>query len=485
MTRVHVWLLRLLMRTYPKPFRERYAHDMQQLFVDRLSSRRGRSRAAFWLRSVLNLVAAGVAERWASRPRQSNEAETMTGLFQDARYALRLLVRQPAFSLFVVLTLAIGIGANAAVFSVVNGVLLKPLPFVESDRLVAVWGRFDPESGFDFPQFPLSNPEYLDYRDHTRTLSALAAFGQPTITVGGAEADPERVPGASVTANFFSVLRADPALGRTLTAHDDSPAGEPVAVLSYGLWNSRFGGDPSIVGRAVPLNGVPTVVVGVMKEGFAYPRPTTRLWVPLKIDPASPGSRKGHSIRAIGRLAAGADVDSVRAELGALMSAWKVRFPDVHTGHYLFVRPLLEDVAGTVRPALLLLLSATGFVLLIVCANVASVVMARGEARTREMAVRGALGASPRRLIRLSLVESALLAMTGGVIGVAVGHIGVRALLAVDPGSMPRSAEVGLDWRGGGGGGGGPRRETGRGGGGAPRARGPPPPPPHHHKNKE
>ena len=371
----------------------------------------------------------------------------MAGFFQDARYALRLLRRQPAFSLFVILTLAVGIGANSAVFSVVNGVLLKPLPHHQSDRLVSVWGRFDPESGFDFPQFPLSNPEYIEYRDHTRVLSGIAAYRATSATVTNAGAEPERVPVALVTANLFEVLGATPVLGRSFAADEDRPGGPQVVVLSHGYWRSRFAGDPRAVGSTVRVNGEPTTIVGVMSEGFAYPLNTTRLWMPLGIDPANPGNRKGHNIRAIGRLAPGTDMTSARAELQALMSSWKARLPDVHTGHYLFIRPLLEDVAGSVKPALILLLASTGFVLLIVCANVASVVLARGEARGREMAIRGALGAERGRLVRLSLVESAVLACAGGALGLGLGYASVRALLAVDPSSLPRSSEVGMDAR--------------------------------------
>ena len=440
-------MFRALVRLYPETFRRAYADDMEAFFEERLGHQRGAGRVSIWCRTALNLVSTAFAERWASRVPLKAREKLMTGLVQDARYALRLLRRQPAFSLFVVLTLAVGIGANAAVFSVVNGVLLKPLPLTDSDRLVAVWSRFDPESGFDFPRFVLSNPEYLDYRDSNRTLSGLAAYAQSSVTVGGPGGDPERVQAAAVTANFFSVLGAEPLLGRGITAQDDSPKGTPVAVISYGYWKSRYGAEPAVLGRVVPMNGTPTEIVGVMRDGFTYPLATNRLWLPLKIDPANPGGRKSHGIRAVGRLAPGVDVAAARIELQALMAAWKVRFPDVHTGHYLFMRPLLEDVAGSVRPALLLLLAATGFVLVIVCANAASVVMARGEARTREMAIRGALGAERRRLVRLSLVESLLLAVVGGIIGILLGHAGVRSLLAVDPASMPRSAEIGLDFR--------------------------------------
>lgn len=257
----------------------------------------------------------------------------MTGFLQDAHYAFRLLRRQPAFAIFVVLTLAIGIGATSAVFSVVNGVLLKPLPFDESDRLVAIWGRFDPESGFDFPQFVLSNPEYVDYRNHSRAIGEMAAYQERSTTVGTAGSDPERVPSAAVTSSLFTVLRVQPALGRGFTEQEDTPSGDRVAVLSHGYWRSRFGGDPSIIGRVISMNGVPTQVVGVMPATFAYPRPNTHIWVPLRIDPANPGNRKGHGTRAIGRLAPGVELATARAELQSLMADWKARYPDVHTGH--------------------------------------------------------------------------------------------------------------------------------------------------------
>ena len=453
MHQAHVTFFRALLRLYPAAFRRTYAEDMQRLFLERLQEQRGPvRRLAFWTRTAANVIGTGIAERWAGRcavrsGTRDAEGGLMFGWLQDARYAVRLLRRQRSFSMFVILTLAIGIGANSAVFSVVNGVLLKPLPFEGSDRLVAIWGRFDPESGFDFPQFVLSNPEYMDYRDHSRALSEMAAFATRSITIGTSGGDPERVPSAAVTSSFFPLLRIQPALGRAFTAEEDRPSGAAVAVVSHGFWQTRFGADPSVIGRLVAMNGVPTQVIGVMPPTFAYPRPDTQIWTPLRIDRANPGDRQSHGTRALGRLAPGVELSTARAELQALMADWKARYPDIHTGHYLFIRPLLEDVAGTIGPALLLLLAATGFVLLIVCANIASVVMARGEARIREMAIRGALGAERRRLIRLSMVESALLAAVAGTLGIGLGYAGVRALIAIDPSSVPRSAEVGLDAR--------------------------------------
>ena len=368
-------------------------------------------------------------------------------MLQDLRFALRLMRRQPSYALFVVVTLAIGIGANTAVFSVVNGVLLRPLPFAESDRLVAIWGRFDPESGFDFPQFVLSIPEYLDYRSQSRSYEEVAAWGSASLTVGGDGAEPERVAGVAVTENFFRLLRVAPLMGRTFSGDEARPGGPALVVLSHAYWQARFGGAGDIVGRTVPINGQMATVIGVMPRGFNYPAPDIRIWTALRIDPASPGGRSSHSFRAIGRLAAAASVESARSELRTLMASWKATYPNIHTGHYLFIRPLLEDVAGTIKPALLMLLGATGAVLLIVCANLATVILARGEARSREMAIRGALGARRSRLVRLSLVESALLALLGGVLGIAIAQAGVRLLLTIDPTSIPRSSEVTPDSR--------------------------------------
>ncbi len=371
----------------------------------------------------------------------------MNGTLHDAAYALRLLRRQLSFSLFVVLTLALGIGATTAVFSVVDGVVLRPLPYEESDRLVRVYGRFDPESGFDFPQFSLSNPEFLDYKAHTRALEDVAAFAPRTVTVGGPGVDPERVAAVAVTENLFPLLRVTPAMGRGFSAAENKPGAFPVVILSHAYWQARFGGDQGILGRTVTLNGAPVNVIGVMPKGFAFPMPEARLWLQLPIDPANPGGRSSHSTHAIGRLARGVDLASAHAELKVLMNDWKAAYPTVHTGHYLFIRPLLEDVAGDIRAALLLLLGATGFVLLIVCANVASVVLARGEARTREMAIRGALGAGRWRLIRFSMIESAILAVLGGALGFGVAAALVRVLVAIDPDSIPRATELGPDYR--------------------------------------
>jgi putative ABC transport system permease protein len=462
-------IFRLLLFAYPRQFRRAYAADMERLFFERLADASARGGAAgFWMRTAVNVLLTAAGERISAitvfrlKPEATNDdlvasafrrkgdthrSEFMPSFLQDVRYALRLLRRQPAFALFVILTLAVGIGANTAVFSIINRVLLRPLPYADSQELVRVWGRFDPESGFDFAQFPLSNPEFLDYKAHTRSLQDVAAFSATSLTVGGPEGEPERVPSVAVTGNLFDLLRVKPAMGRSFTADELTPGGANGIILSHGFWQARYGGDPAILGRTVLVNGTAMPVVGVMPDGFGFPRDTTRIWVPMRIDPANPGGRSSHGTLAIGRLAPGVPLETARAEIATLMQDWKARFPQVHTGHYLFLRPMLEDVAGSIRPALMLLLGATSFVLLIVCANVASVVLARGEARTREMAIRGALGGGRARLVRLSLVESAVLAGIGGALGVALAIGGVRALVSIDPTSIPRSAELGVDYR--------------------------------------
>jgi len=449
--RAPLWLVRQALRLYPPRFHQRYATDMEQQFADLWQDRPGlASRLVFLVVTLANLALSALAER-RQTSLEGTPAVTKGGLvfgwLQDVHYALRLLRRQPGFALFIVLTMAIGIGANVAVFSVVDGVLLKPLPFAESDRLVAIWGRFDPESGFNFPSFPLSNPEFVDYRAEARALEDVAAWTRLSTTVGGPGAEPERVASAGVSGNLFSVLRVSPALGRTFTREEDSPNGSPAAVLSTGYWRSRFGSDPSIVGRTVLMNSKPVTIVGVMPESFSFPGPNTRIWVPLGIDAANPGNRKAHGIRAVGRLAPGASIESARAEMRTIMSGWKVRYPDVHTGHYLFMRPMLDEVAGSIRPALLALLGATGFVLLIACANVTNLLLARGEARIREMAIRGALGARRGRLVRLTLLESSILSLIGGALGLAFAAAGVRLFLSLDAAAVPRAADVGVDGR--------------------------------------
>lgn len=442
--------LRLLFGLLPRRFRDAYAADMAATFAARRvdAARRGRlAVAGLWARTAGDLLTTAVRERRRSSfdDVPDSRGVTMSGFLQDTRYALRLLLRQPAYTLFVVLTLTVGIGATTAVFSVVNGVVLRPLPFPDADRLVTVWSRFVPESGFDYPEFPMSIPEYLDYRDDNRTMSGVAAFSPGSATVADEGVEPERVTVASVTTDVFDVLRTPVALGRGFDAADGVPNAPRVVILSDGYWRTRFGADPAAVGRTMRINGIPRTIVGIARQGLAFPTRETGIWFPMTIDPANPGHRQSHYLYGVGRLMPDVELETAEAELDVMMRQWKEEWPDQHTGHFLFLRSAQEDVVGPVEPILYSLLGATGFLLLIVCANVSSVVLARGESRTREMAIRTALGAGRRRLVRLAAIESLLLAVMGGAGGVGLAYAGVRTLVAMENSGVPRASEVVVD----------------------------------------
>jgi putative ABC transport system permease protein len=366
-------------------------------------------------------------------------------ILSDIRHAVRTIVRRPAFAATVVLTLAIGIGANAAIFSVVNGVLLRPLPYPEAENLVSLWTRFTPESGLDFQQFSLSVAEYFDYETEARTMETVAAYTGVGATITAGDGDPERLSGALVTSNLFTLLRAPALLGRALTEQDDQPGSDPVVVLSHALWQRRFGGDAAIVGGTITVNGQAINVVGVMPPGFAFPTPDTQLWAAFQFDESDRDNRGNHFIRGLGRLAPGATLDDVDAELATMMDRWEVDFGDRYTGHFLWTRPYIDDIVGNVRGALWLLLGAVGFVLLIVCANVANLLLAAGEQRRREIAVRVALGAGRIRIFQQLLTESLVLSVAGGALGLTLAALGTRAVLALDAGGIPRTADIRLD----------------------------------------
>ena len=374
----------------------------------------------------------------------------MGTIFRNTRHALRVLARAPGFSFTAIATLALGIGAATAMFTIVNSVLLRPLPFGDADRVVSIWTRYEASSGFEFSQFPLSGPEFMDYRAQTRALEEVAAFVQPggTLTTDDAAADPIRIFQVNGTANLFRTLGVEAALGRTFRDGEDQPGSACVVVLSHGLWIDSFGGDRGAVGRTARLDGTPCEIVGVMPAGFVFPNATTRLWRNALVDPANPtwGQRGSHNLSGVGRLAPGVTFAEAEAEARTLMASWE-QANDHYRGHSVFSRPYLDEVVGGVRDQLQMLLGAVALVVLVICANIGSLLLARGEGRRRELAVRLALGAGRARIVGHLLTESLLLAVAGGALGVAAAMVFLDGLLSLYPGTLPRAEAIALDWR--------------------------------------
>jgi predicted permease len=363
---------------------------------------------------------------------------------QDLRFSLRMLRKSPGFTAVAVATLALGIGANSAIFSVVNAVLLEPLPYGQPERLVYLYSQF-PTLGFE--EFWISPPEYRELQERARSFDALGAWRTGRVNVAGAES-PVRVTSAVVSAEFFTALGVPTVRGRPFTAEEDQPNGPPVAVISHGLWQRVFGADPDIAGKRVQIDGAPTTITGVMPPGFDIEDAGVEVWVPVQI-PAHPTNRASHFLHLVGRLAPGVTLEQARTEVRALVAGWREAIPEGHVptpeNHPIQLRDLREHVTGGVRTPLLLLLGAVGLVLLIAVANVGNLLLAKSEGRRREVAVRAAIGAGRGRLVRQFLTESLVLAAVGGAIGLFLGYAGLRLLLATSPDSLPRVQEIRLD----------------------------------------
>jgi putative ABC transport system permease protein len=366
----------------------------------------------------------------------------METLLRDIRYGVRSLLKRPGFTAIALIALALGIGANTAIFTLVNAVLIRPLPFAEPDRLVWVWGNIR-NGGNHASVAPL---DYLDFRQQNSTFEEFAAsFSVPLALNLTGNGEPERLNASGVTGNYFRALGVTPAWGRTFLPENERSGSDQVVVLSYGLWQTRFAGDPAIVNKTITLDGKSCAVLGVMPQGFSFPQ-SADVWIPINFD-ISPQmkQRKAHFLRPIGRLKPGVTMAQAQADTDAIARHLEEQYPDTNTGWNLRLVSLRDELVGNTRPTLFILLGAVAFVLLIACANVANLLLVRAAGRQKEIALRTALGAGRFRILRQMITESVLLALVGGTLGTLLAMWGVEVLVSLSAGSIPPTAHVKID----------------------------------------
>jgi predicted permease len=366
----------------------------------------------------------------------------MHTLWQDVRYGVRTLLKAPGFACIAVIALALGIGANTAIFSVVNGVLLEPLPYTEPGQLAMVWLDNRRQS---IKEDITSYPNFVDWRDRNKTFQGMAGVTNYTMNLTGA-GEPEELRAASVSPNFFQLMGAPPARGRGFTAEEEQPGNANVVILGHGLWRRRFGGDPGILNRTISLNGEQRTVVGIMPPGFQFPE-KAEIWSPLAPSERRRAARGAFWLPVIGRLKPGVTRAEAQADMDVVAAQMEKEFPNINAGYGVNVVPLQEQIVGNLRASLLVLLSAVAFVLLIACANVANLLLARAAVREKEVAIRAALGATRVRILRQLLTESVLLSIVGGALGLLLAWWGLAVLLRLGPEDLPRLENIHIDAR--------------------------------------
>ena len=443
-------LVRLALLAFPPHFRDRYAREMLDAYAARreeIACARGRVPAAlFALATWRELSVSGLHERFAPRPRivppNPQEVTRMHAVLTDCRYALRVLVRRPAFSVVVIVTLGIAIGASTAMFSIANGVVLQPLPYPASSELVRVYDTFAERGDMANASSPAN---FADWRGSVRSFGSMAAYTTVgTLTYTGTEL---AVPLAATNVSFEwnDVLRTPPALGRGFTKEEETFGNHRVLILSHGLWERLFGGDPGIIGRRVSMEGEPYTVVGVMPAGFAFPTPETELWTPLAFNFDVAGSRGVHYLTVIARLASGATLEAAGRDMNFAMDRLRQAYPEPLRGWGTRVVSLHESMVGDVRQRVMIFLGAVGLLLLVACVNVANLSLAHAVARFRELALRAAMGAGRWRLTRQMAIEGIILALLAGALGTAIAVFTVRIVVTFAPDSVPRLYAVGID----------------------------------------
>src|SRR5438445_3230990 len=390
----------------------------------------------------LAAIELGGVEQLKEKIREVRTGYNVEALFRDVRFGLRMLLKKPGFTIVGVATLGLSIGANTAIFSLVNGVLLRPLPFPDAERIIYIEGK-NPAAGIS--QSNISFLDFTDWSQQTDLFASTAAYWTGEAHLGADGAEPERVPRAGVTTGFFSVLGVQPVLGRTFVPEDDEGWPQSVAIISHGLWKRRFGSDPAIVGKQVQMSSRSLTIIGVMPARFEYPE-QTQVWVTSAVN-LSDEPRDNRVWSAIARLNTGIDLKQAQTRLSAINAQLNRQFPETNKGWDAFLWTLHERLVREVKPSLLALLGAVGFVLLIACANVANLLLARGAARQKEIAIRAAMGASRTRVLRQMLTESILLAAIGRVAGLVLSIWLTDLLMSMLPEGVPRLEQIGIDYR--------------------------------------